>query len=168
MSTYPSPHDSIVEWEANELEGCLLDEVGVEDAHLAGFSRHCTRHRLPKTFYSPLREKETQTKGEKEGVQERQKREIPRRGGGRERETDKKGTLRTITCGEQNPSENQSSPSLEACKTPRNQEDRAHHSAQPTSGPFSTRQAGDGDTEQSPCSHNAAVTCTNNSKVLLL
>lgn len=42
--THPFAHEAVIERQANELEGSLLDEVGVEDAHLCGLLRDVTGH----------------------------------------------------------------------------------------------------------------------------
>lgn len=55
--TYSFAHEAIVEWQANELEGSLLDEVGVEDSHLCRLPRHRLSHRLPKAICAPLKSK---------------------------------------------------------------------------------------------------------------
>lgn len=60
--SYPFAHQAIVERQAYELEGGLLDEVGIEDSHLGRLTRHIVGHRLPKTLCTPL----MQTKGKEE------------------------------------------------------------------------------------------------------
>lgn len=57
-STYSFAHQAVVEGQADELEGRLLDEVGVEDSYLGGFPRYVVRHRLPKAFRALLRYEE--------------------------------------------------------------------------------------------------------------
>lgn len=53
-ASYPSAHEAIVEGQAYELEGGLLDEVGIEDSHLSRLPRNITSHRLPKPLRTPL------------------------------------------------------------------------------------------------------------------
>lgn len=54
-SSYPSAHQAVVEGQADELEGRLLDEVGVEDSDLRGLPGYVVRHRLPEPFRALLR-----------------------------------------------------------------------------------------------------------------
>lgn len=53
--SYPFPHQAVVEGQADELEGRLLDEVRVEDSDLRGFPGYVVRHRLPEPFRALLR-----------------------------------------------------------------------------------------------------------------
>lgn len=53
--SYPFPHQAVVEGQADELEGRLLDEVGVEDSDLRGLPGYVVRHRLPEPFRALLR-----------------------------------------------------------------------------------------------------------------
>lgn len=54
-SSHPFAHQAVVEGQPDELEGRLLDEVGVEDADLRGLPGDVVRHRLPKALRSLLR-----------------------------------------------------------------------------------------------------------------
>lgn len=54
-ASYPFAHEAIVEGQAYELEGSLLDEVGIEDSYLRWLPRHIVSHRLPETLCAPLR-----------------------------------------------------------------------------------------------------------------
>uniref|UniRef100_A0AAZ3PVK9 Uncharacterized protein n=1 Tax=Oncorhynchus tshawytscha TaxID=74940 RepID=A0AAZ3PVK9_ONCTS len=49
---------AVIERQADELEGSLLDEVGVEDAHLCGLPGDVVCHRLPEALCTPLRGEE--------------------------------------------------------------------------------------------------------------
>lgn len=44
LKTHPFAHEAVVEGQAYELEGSLLDEVGIEDSHLSRFPRHVVGH----------------------------------------------------------------------------------------------------------------------------
>ncbi len=53
--SYPFAHQAVVERQAYELEGSLLDEVGIEDSYLCRLPRHNMSHRLPETLNASLR-----------------------------------------------------------------------------------------------------------------
>lgn len=66
-SSYPFTHQAVVEGQADELEGRLLDEVGVEDPYLRGFPGDVVRHRLPKPFRALLRYLEPRRREKRNG-----------------------------------------------------------------------------------------------------
>lgn len=67
ISSYPFTHQAVVEGQADELEGRLLDEVGVEDPYLRGFPGYVVRHRLPKPFRALLRYLEPRQREKRNG-----------------------------------------------------------------------------------------------------
>lgn len=54
-ASYPFAHQAVVEWQADEVEGRLLDEVGVEDSDLRRLPGNVVCHRLPEALRAPLR-----------------------------------------------------------------------------------------------------------------
>lgn len=53
--SYPFAHQAVVEWQAYEVEGRLLDEVGIEDSDLRWLPGNVVCHRLPEPLSTPLR-----------------------------------------------------------------------------------------------------------------
>lgn len=53
--THPFTHLAVVDWQADEMKGRLLDEVRVQDSHLRGFFGHGTGHGLPEAVYTSLK-----------------------------------------------------------------------------------------------------------------
>lgn len=63
--SYPFAHQAVVEGQPYELEGCLLDEVGIENPDLCRLPRNIVSYRLPKPFCAPLVLEREQTGGQK-------------------------------------------------------------------------------------------------------
>ena len=77
--SHPSPHLSLVVWQANEPEGSLLDEVRVEDPHLTGLPGDMMGHRLPEPICTMLREREWEREKEREGERWREGEKVEER-----------------------------------------------------------------------------------------
>lgn len=65
--SYPFAHQAVVEWEANEPEGRLLDEVGIEDSDLGWLAGDVVCHRLPETLCAPLRKQRSEQNRSEKG-----------------------------------------------------------------------------------------------------
>lgn len=77
FAPHPSSHEATVVWKADEFEGRFLDEIRVQDAHVFWISGNGTRHGLPESLHSPLKDIKSGTQKTLELLQETNERNKP-------------------------------------------------------------------------------------------